>query len=1431
MINYQNIKIFNKNGYEIPFLSTSNIIFSNVNNLADLTDDNIVLYGYYDGENKNEFSVKIINPGRFTKSEVEEIISNELLLYSFVDGYLVDKNATIKGLQLDNFKSLYYTIGGNTTLTLDSLIANEKDDEKCIYYSLDNLYINDSDNVYKISCDLSNINDLLFPSTIFLGNINIDKVSVGLVETETLIFGQIINDEYAQLFDNEQYEIKLIIDKNDKNFKFLSLDVISNEIEKLSEYSINVNSEQYVNVGFFPDQEGVYESDIFICLVDKNNNKTIKIGQLSLNAEAVGYDERYDALFNNFGVLNPKTYYSIFKEHYIDEVNPDWKMINEKSKELFLSYNEIFPYIGTYKALINAVDFLGYDDIYFREWYKIINDEKNKEISYRININDDFFDSVERNSLDIYHKKLNKLTMVYKLNQETGEFDDYYLPIVKNVYDYSITEILIKLIALKDWLERNIIAVNCRIIDITGEGVVYERLDYILYGTIMQNIEYESSLELSPYVKNKTIELLDGSANIEIGNLISSDKNCLDFSDFENISISEISNKNETIEYPFISDFIIKATIDTSNAIIEDNVTKPLWINNTELSFLKLKDILKSNIYTDESTQDNYLVYNKNTEYQPLEKLTTANFIETSEFITAPIIHLQRGYFRRDEIGWKDNIEYTVLPDITGEYSYMLINSNGDTEFSYDNIILYPTSNAKLKYTIDNAYNVPMFKISGYNFILYSSKSQKYLKPTNPDPNKFGIINEYILDIQDGKIINPITTLKLDENGKLDQRNGTIINDKRCIINFHYDDKSYTKQSVSAIYEYKTTHKYNANIIDTSNYTYDEFAKLYVNNIGHYNITVYAYNDNGNIFAKNIEGGCDVIINKADISIYSNKEIHKNSYPFHPFDSIGKLSNINLQYDRPEYYDISSPVFRNNYKISELSYGNYNDMQYIQYPSTSYENIHPENGDYIHLVNLVDKFICKTYDYIDYTCEFESTTNKQFNIFSKLLKSPGKNLVNIVVYNKLYNSGIYEITAEIKEQKQQNGRFTLVLKVLNTSDFLALENYIKTTLVDYNYEMYIQPITTFNIKSIELDGDNSKFSFDDIFDGNIENNINSNNNFDVFNEGDCIKVIYSINKYDDDNTYLKINDKTIVHDISSNIKYYQALDQYLDEENNQYLKLYKINKLNKKFSGYSTYRIIKNRPGSFTINDKFNYNVYNISYLLGEIKDEDAANVNPDLKTKFEDKYIVRYGDTKNIISRVILNNNETLYDSETDSTYSYNSITTDVKVAKAHQAYVKYVMKCEGSNEYFNSYTRLYTKKNRLYNYLDNSFSFIISKFDITNAFKYWNDNYVQPDNLYEHNNPITLYASSNYTNSDLYTGNKIVLASQFKEQQYNYTYWKVYKQNTSNNTRELLFEVMNNRLYLNFPYMGLYDIEAYNYDKYGNLSLTSREAYIYVK
>jgi len=127
-------------------------------------------------------------------------------------------------------------------------------------------------------------------------------------------------------------------------------------------------------VGFQAEEEGAYQNLLGIYLRSKNDNDIEHIffmGVISFKSEVEGEDERFRTLLTDFGVPDPKYYSNIFAEQDYQEQGEDFKLINKKSKELMLTYDQIFSYVGTYKALIRAIKFLGYQDIIFKEWYSI----------------------------------------------------------------------------------------------------------------------------------------------------------------------------------------------------------------------------------------------------------------------------------------------------------------------------------------------------------------------------------------------------------------------------------------------------------------------------------------------------------------------------------------------------------------------------------------------------------------------------------------------------------------------------------------------------------------------------------------------------------------------------------------------------------------------------------------------------------------------------------------------------------------------------------------------------------------------------------------------------------------------------------------------------------------------------------------------------
>ena len=159
---------------------------------------------------------------------------------------------------------------------------------------------------------------------------------------------------------------------------------------------------------------------------------------------------------------DPKDMKDVFKETDINEDLPDWNVLNYKSKQMILEHDKIMPFVGTYKGLINAIKWLGYDDVYIKEWFLNVQDHTKLAILISYDAKDRMqtmlqFNAAQRKTL----KKLNQLSLNYCITRDTGTYDEWGTPETENCYTYNLKEVFIKLLGLKRWLELNIIGVNC----------------------------------------------------------------------------------------------------------------------------------------------------------------------------------------------------------------------------------------------------------------------------------------------------------------------------------------------------------------------------------------------------------------------------------------------------------------------------------------------------------------------------------------------------------------------------------------------------------------------------------------------------------------------------------------------------------------------------------------------------------------------------------------------------------------------------------------------------------------------------------------------------------------------------------------------------------------------------------------------------------
>lgn len=208
-------------------------------------------------------------------------------------------------------------------------------------------------------------------------------------------------------------------------------------------------------------------------------------------------DTRLGVNLVNVGVNLEPNVESIFKESDINEQNIDYILLNAKRKEMLLNYTEIYNYLGSYKSLINAINFFGWNDLQVYEYYKNVNPNSVLYQKLQKVLIPDMFDNTISgwNPVDWvkgkydtgYFKKTNLFNLTYKITDEYGN----------NTMIYSLDEVQQKLSKLKTWLKRNILPLSSNLVDITGVADVV--------CTNYQNYDVSNQIKKAIVMDNTTV--------------------------------------------------------------------------------------------------------------------------------------------------------------------------------------------------------------------------------------------------------------------------------------------------------------------------------------------------------------------------------------------------------------------------------------------------------------------------------------------------------------------------------------------------------------------------------------------------------------------------------------------------------------------------------------------------------------------------------------------------------------------------------------------------------------------------------------------------------------------------------------------------------------------------------------------------------------
>lgn len=266
-----------------------------------------------------------------------------------------------------------------------------------------------------------------------------------------------------------------------------------------------------VNLAFSPTTEIAYERKLFIKLIDGSTETTI--ATFDIYGEGIEEEDRFRVWAQNFGIRFLREDANILKDYDIKEAFPNMDALNKARKQLLVNKEEIYPYIGTYRGLINFINILGYRDLLkVKEYWQNINTNSayfNKLAMVDIT---DYLDDGKIQSLDLVDrnsnlksgkqfKKTEFLALVYEFTRVTGDFDDDGIPLIEETTEFTVNEVFYKLNLLEKKLKNEILPINVKIKDVIGEFIYFQKLtiNYWPDSTIIRDYQINESVGISTY--------------------------------------------------------------------------------------------------------------------------------------------------------------------------------------------------------------------------------------------------------------------------------------------------------------------------------------------------------------------------------------------------------------------------------------------------------------------------------------------------------------------------------------------------------------------------------------------------------------------------------------------------------------------------------------------------------------------------------------------------------------------------------------------------------------------------------------------------------------------------------------------------------------------------------------------------------------------
>lgn len=1417
---------------------------------------NYVTRLFLEEDNKIKVSINVKNKSFEHTFNINDIFTiNEVIDPSIQSEYTIIKTIYTGENITENQHEFYQTIG----LSKIDLVELEENSGMSVIQQIF------EDSVPNIG--------VYFPFVRYVGDYYQDKVSSKFIAVDTILVLEEVRNEddtfdYVTPYIKEDTEYSLVF-QPETNSELKIIDATSEyEIKYKDEVAFSMADKpepsEYAEpfsfaVGFQAEEEGAYQNLLGIYLRSKNDNDTEHVffmGVISFKSEVEGEDERFRTLLTDFGIPDPKYYSNIFAEQDYQEQGEDYKLINKKSKELMLTYDQIFSYVGTYKALIRAIKFLGYQDIIFKEWYTI-KDTNDKLTDIAIQVFDSSTGDFLKQKLADYgvsiedyvnYNKLNRLSMIYhfneqdkdverlkttisKYNAETGKIESGEIftaikevPTTKPIFIYRNEETLAKLFAVKQWLEQHIIGVGAYIADITGEGIYFGWQKTQGYQTQHYLNDFSQAQYYTADVKGVT-EFIDSSAVVSC--TLNELNNAVRFIDYDETPIAAFDKYDISINLS-ADDGTEITKIDASVLTISNSIEAPVLGDEYEFDLVNRPDSGTLHEWMPLDSSDEILFQDGEIKFL-FDETREAN-IDSS---CLPIITLENANIHNAYGNWRTNVKWMVRETIdpkTGNTKYKLQNykaylSNSNQKIVDQYVIIEPvTEDAYIKYSEKNKWDIPMFIIHGYKFsniIINEGEEEYYNLDCSTD--------DFILEILKGDMLfkdrdNCGCQLSFSSDLIQNNSNNNYVNEQqiRPIYTYHSERKAFVNLDSSAIISDASTviecsdelREIGDTLVNTINDTYEnieETIKKYLPGIASNNLIAVdeantfmhdtSYINTLMDFVQNVEDSKKQEILDKILETIIDTNYVCNSSILVPVTRLGQYDLISKSYDKynnvfPSKYDnkinVTAAPIPMDAYISNIS--SFNDETFYKYNIDGSLQTSEQLDEIIgHCENKV-KYpkSYQIYD-IDYNLDNDFV---EFDNISYAIDTPKNN--DYVIFNTM--------TERCVGVEPGNYYGSLRLNMLDENpDNMFL--YVDTSITDKKVSVFVyDPILKEFIYKIENASVIDSFKVD----SNKDINYNADSWVDIEVDLDCSLANYVNDQYKifviNTTKYpIDLSVSNIILDYDNKETYITYMgDQLFNSEDVIKLRYYLDVSTNDgcgQIINETAYRIIDASGLNYDqITEKYN----GYTYILNGLPNTNLmAREDVNVYIMYDAQYPVRYS------SKVI------------GQSYEFNE-----KIGLNNYSIIR-------DHFNFNS-SQLFLK-----DYIDDTYGIEVNDYDYINGEKYWIDfsefsaDTSVMDMYYYHQFPISaeqghnmIFRSHDIRNTFI-PGYKVdwKIAVEMVDELNNIP------ENINNKRKETLFRSVNNYLSIK-PYMlGSHDIELSCTDIYGNRLVNKGEGILYIK